>query len=246
LKESYGYTQSIFTRIGESLRKRLLGVAFTQKEFLQLKESARSGDLSTVQKLIEAVEKIESLKLVANWSDEAAKIGASLGKEVLVTIEGDGGAIPKRVFENLDSVLIHLLRNSLDHGIETPEQRSESGKEPTSIIHVRLDADDKRLHFEIADDGRGINFDELGDQAKSNERLDPAAIDRFIAAGEPWRILFMTGFTTSTEVTEISGRGVGLSAIKSLVDSCHGQIAVESKPGHGAVFKIDIPVSEAA
>lgn len=245
LKDTYSHTESLFNRIGESLRKRLLGVAFTQAEFVQLKDAAARGDSAEILRLTQAVEKIDSLKLAAGWPDEAAKIAASLGKEVEVTLEGEGGAIPKRVFEDIDSVLIHLLRNALAHGIETTDQREEAGKSPQGAIRVLIEAGEAELRFEIQDDGQGLNFEELAEQAACNEKLDPDVIKGFVAAGEPWRILFLSGFTTTDEATELSGRGIGLSVVKTLVDKSGGSIQVESVQGQGTTFKIRIPLGEA-
>jgi len=246
LKEAYVYTESMFRRIGESLRKRLLGVAFTQSEFIQLKEAAHRGDMKEILRLTQAVEKIDSLKLIANWPDEAAKIAANLGKELEVTLEGEGGALPKRVFEDLDSVLIQLLRNALGHGLETPEQREEAGKTAQGSIRVFIETNETELCFEIQDDGRGINFEELAEHAACDERLDSSVIKGFVAAGQPWRILFLSGFTTAPEVTELSGRGIGLSVVKTLIDSCGGTIQVESVLRQGTTFRIKIPLVKEA
>jgi signal transduction histidine kinase len=244
LKDTYIYTELIFKRIGESLRKRLLGVSFSQKEFFQLKDAANRGDTSEVLRIAYAVEKIDSLKLVTTWPDEAARIGALLDKEVTLTIEGDGGLIPKRIFENLNSVLIHLLRNALAHGLETRAQRIECGKPVQGTIRIRIDTDESDLRLEIQDDGRGIDFEHLTEQAAANEQLDSAAIEGFVSAGQPWKILFLSGFTTTPEVTDISGRGLGLSVVKAQVESCRGKIQVESVLGQGTTFKIKIPLED--
>jgi signal transduction histidine kinase/CRP-like cAMP-binding protein len=243
LKETYVYTETIFNKIGESLRKRLLGVAFTQGEFHQLKKATQTNDMPEVIRLTSAVEKIDSLKLIANWPEEAAKLALSLEKEVEVTLEGsEGGSIPKRVFEDLDSVLIQLLRNALAHAIEMPAERTELGKPPHGSIRVRIDADEKELRFEIQDDGRGIDFAQIIEQATSDHRLDRKVVDAFVAAGQPWRILFLTGFTTTTEANELSGRGVGLSVVRTMADSYGGSIEIETAIEKGTTFKIKIPL----
>lgn len=245
LKETYAYTEAMFNRIGESLRKRLLGVSFTHGEFAKLKEAATRGDGAEILRLAEAVEKIDSLKLVATWPDEAAKIAASLGKEVEVTLEGDGGAIPKRVFEDFDSMLVHFLRNALAHGIELPEQRLEAGKAVQGSIRITVEADETALRFEIQDDGAGIDFKELAELAACNEKLDPAVVKGFVDADQAWRILFISGFTTTTEATELSGRGIGLAAVKRLVEGYKGgDIQVVTTPGQGTTFKVKIPFGE--
>jgi two-component system chemotaxis sensor kinase CheA len=175
---------------------------------------------------------------------EAAKLSHALGKEVEFTFEGDGGSIPKRLFEDLDSVLVHLLRNSLDHGVEIPEAREEHGKTRNGSVKAVVEVDEQGLRFELTDDGRGIDYAQISEAATANEGLDPAVVERFISENEPWRILFLSGFSTAEAVTEISGRGIGLSAVKSLVDRLGGTIQVESTLGQGTTFKIRVPIQE--
>ncbi len=246
LKEQYLSTEAMFNRIGESLRKRLLGVPFSTSEFALLREYATAGAIPQLLELLVAVEKIDCVKLVSAWPDEAAKIAQSLGKDLEVSVEGDGGAVSKRIFEDLDSVLIHFLRNSIAHGIETPEEREALGKPPVGSLRVRIETDESELSFELQDDGRGIDFSTLAEQAACNESIDPAAIERFVAAEEPWRILFLSGFSTAPEVTELAGRGIGLSAVKTLVDSYKGDIQVESTPDVGTTFRAKIPLMKEA
>lgn len=244
LREQHAYAEAMFNRIGESLRKRLLGVAFTQAEFLKLKVAADAGDLEQIQALTRVVEKIDCAKLVINWPEEAAKIASSMGKEVLVTLEGEGGLLPKRLFEDMDRILGHLMRNSISHGLETPAVREEAGKPATGALRVKIDADDSQMQFEIQDDGQGIDFELLAEVAACKEGLDQALVEKFVANGEPWRILFMAGFSTAEEVTEVSGRGIGLSAVKTVIDSYSGSIQVESSVGQGTTFRVKLPIKE--
>ena len=242
LKQQHDHTEELFNRIGESLRKRLLGVAFTQSEFGRLKTAAAQGDIEEIRKLTRGVEKIDCVKLIAGWPDEGAKLASSLGKEMQLTHEGDGGLLPKQVFEDLDRVLIHLLRNSIDHGLETAEERATLGKSPSGAIRVLVEADDREFRLEFQDDGRGMDFEQLAEVAACNERVDQAQVEKCVATGELWRIPFLNGFSTAAEVTEVSGRGIGLSAVKAVVDSLGGGIQVESVPGQGTVFKIKVPL----
>ena len=246
LKGAYLYTEGMFNRIGESLRKRLIGVPLSPDEFRRLKAAALGGDLASIVKLTEAVERVDCAKLVAAWPDEAAKIAGDLGKEVLVTLDGEGGPVPKRVFEDLDRCLIHLLRNAVDHGIESAEERTAAGKPTCGNMRVAVAATEDRLTLEVSDDGHGIDFSKLGERAADNERLDQEAVAKCIEAGEPWKILFMSGFSTKDEITELSGRGVGLAAIKSVVDSYEGSIKLETQPGAGTTFKLEFKIPQEA
>jgi two-component system chemotaxis sensor kinase CheA len=242
LKDQYRHTEEMFNRIGESLRKRLLGVAFTQVEFARLKEAAARGDHAEIQQLTRVVERIDCAKLISGWPDESAKIATQLGREIELTHEGDGGSIPKRVFEDLDRVLIHLLRNSIDHGIEPQEERVEAGKPPTGALRVSVEADEQELRFEIQDDGRGIDFEQLADLAACNDQLDQTRVEKIVESGEIWRILFLPGFSTASEVTEVSGRGIGLSAVKTVIDSYGGTLQVESMVRQGTTFRVKVPL----
>jgi two-component system, chemotaxis family, sensor kinase CheA len=126
--------------------------------------------------------------------------------------------------------MVHAVRNAVDHGIEGPEERQLAGKPEAGVIELGAERFDGRLIFTLRDDGRGIDWERVRREAA--ERGMPCAIHDDLV-----RALFVDGLTTRDEVTELSGRGVGLSALREVVEALGGTIAVDSMPGRGTTFR---------
>jgi two-component system chemotaxis sensor kinase CheA len=152
--------------------------------------------------------------------------------------------IDKSMVEMLHDPLLHMVRNAVDHGIETPEQREAAGKPPQAILALRAVQRSSRVLLEIADDGRGIDTEAVRARAvrqglvgeADSRRLSPAEVQGFI---------FAPGFSTADTVTETSGRGVGMDVVRDAVRRLGGSIAIDTRPGEGTVFTIDLPLSAA-
>jgi two-component system chemotaxis sensor kinase CheA len=156
-------------------------------------------------------------------------------------IEVNGGDIlvNKQKMKPLLKTWIHLFRNIIDHGLEDPETRDKYGKDPFGKITVSLAVQEKNLILKIVDDGRGINFKSVSDKAVKQGIIDRKTIRRHPEA--VYEIIFMEGFSTKRETTEISGRGMGLSAVKRAVETLSGTISVESIKNRGTTFTIVMP-----
>ncbi|GAA6618580.1 response regulator [Scytonema sp. NUACC26] len=159
------------------------------------------------------------------------------GKEVNLKIEGGETSVDKRILEEMKDPLLHLLRNAIDHGIETPLERQQAGKLPTATILIRATQIGNTVTIEVSDDGRGLDV----------EAIKQAALRRGICAEEELlrmsvaeiqSLIFAPGFSTRTSVTEISGRGVGLDIVRANVERLKGNILVEFTPGLGCLFRI--------
>lgn len=224
------------------LRSRLVGVVFSQDEFRSIKEAVERGDTPVIQRILASVEKVDCKKLFAPWPQEAQKIAETLGKSVQFNVAGEGGRISQDVFTKLDKVLIHLLRNGLDHGLESPDERVQKGKTAQGRITAMIDVSENELMIAVEDDGRGINPGALASRARQKPDLDHAAIDRYVAQSEAWKILLMPGFSTAKEVTDLSGRGVGLDAVASAIEAMGGTLTIESTFGQGMCILISVPL----
>jgi two-component system chemotaxis sensor kinase CheA len=164
----------------------------------------------------------------------------STGKRIRLEIHGEGTEIDKTVVERLSEPLTHLIRNSVDHGIEKAEDRLAAGKDPVGLL--RLSAEQRGTHvaIELADDGAGIN----------RPRVLKKAIERgLVAAGaqlsEPEidELLFLPGFSTADAVTSVSGRGVGMDAVRQTIAEMGGQVSLVSRTGQGTTFTLSLPLS---
>lgn len=169
---------------------------------------------------------------------------ASLGKEVALSFEGREIGMDKSILLQVSDPLIHLLRNSLDHGLEKPEQRQKKGKPETGEIKIKAERKRNRVEITVSDDGRGIDVESVRKKAVE-AGLYKEDESRRMGQAEILSCLFRPGFTTRSTVSELSGRGVGLDVVKSAVDALGGAIEISSTPGKGTTFRLSLPLSVA-
>ncbi len=168
------------------------------------------------------------------------EIAAGLGKSVDLIVAGDGAEIDKGVADRLFEPLLHLLRNAVDHGIEDTRGRSAAGKPPTGQIHLAAEAVTQGIAITVSDDGGGIDEARVRETAVHRGLLDRAAGDALDRAGT-FDLLFQPGFSTAKAVTAVSGRGVGLDAVRASLAAVGGTIALDSEPGRGSTFRLLLP-----
>lgn len=166
------------------------------------------------------------------------------GKEVELTITGSGTSADKKIIEEIKNPLIHILRNSIDHGIETPERRRELGKSPTGHIQISAKHLDNKILIEVIDDGQGFNIEKIKEKALNKGFLTKEEISD-MSDEEIMNIVFYPGFTTGDEVTSISGRGIGMDVVKSKIAQLNGTVKVISEFNVGSKIQIELPVTMA-
>jgi two-component system chemotaxis sensor kinase CheA len=171
-------------------------------------------------------------------------ISKKLGKEVNLVIEGEDTEADKNVIEPLADPLIHILRNSLDHGIETPELRRAAGKPPTGTIRIQARQESDRVIIEISDDGAGVNPARV--RAKAVERgLIPADRAASLSDADAVQLVFLPGFSTAEKISDLSGRGVGMDVVRTAVERINGSVALSSVQGQGTTIQLSLPLSMA-
>jgi chemosensory pili system protein ChpA (sensor histidine kinase/response regulator) len=161
-----------------------------------------------------------------------------LGKKVDLKLEGADGEMDRSVIENIIAPLEHMLRNAVDHGIEDPKQRAEAGKPGTGTISITFHREGPEIVLRIADDGRGINHDAVRRCAVERGLV---ADDVELSDSDILHFLLQAGFSTASEVTQISGRGVGMDVVNSEVKQLGGSLHIDTTPGQGSVFTIRLP-----
>jgi two-component system sensor histidine kinase and response regulator WspE len=169
-------------------------------------------------------------------------ISRQLGKQVKFEVVGETTGVDRDILDGLEAPLNHLIRNALDHGLETPEQRRAAGKNPAGMIRLEARHRAGMLQIVLGDDGRGIDLDRL--RAKVVEKgLTSAPMASRLSEAELLDFLFLPGFSTKEKVTEISGRGVGLDVVQSMVQAVRGSVRVSSQFGKGTRFILQLPIT---
>lgn len=169
-------------------------------------------------------------------------ISRRLNKDVQLVIEGEDTEADKNIIESLAEPLIHIVRNSLDHGIEAPDVRKQKGKPATGNLTIRASQEADRVMIEIQDDGKGIDPDVIRNKAFEKGLIDEATRQR-LGDKEAVNLVLMPGFSTADEVSDLSGRGVGMDAVRSAVDKVNGTMALESQVDKGTRIRISLPMS---
>jgi two-component system sensor histidine kinase and response regulator WspE len=169
-------------------------------------------------------------------------IARSLGKQVRLEIVGDRTQIDRDILERLDAPLGHLLRNALDHAIETPDERIAAGKPVEGGIRLEASHNAGALQIVISDDGRGIDPERIR-EVVIRRNLATGEMAAKLSDGELLEFLFLPGFTMKEDVTEISGRGVGLDVVQNMIRHVRGLVRVTSQPGAGTRFKLELPLT---
>ena len=171
-------------------------------------------------------------------------ISKKLGKEVNLVIEGEATEADKNVIEPLADPLIHILRNSLDHGIEAPEVRRSAGKAAAGTIRIKAHQESDRVIIEISDDGAGVNAARV--RAKAVERgLIPADRAATLSDADAVQLIFLPGFSTADRISDLSGRGVGMDVVRTAVERINGGVELSSVQGNGTTIRLSLPLSMA-
>ncbi|SHK06494.1 two-component system, chemotaxis family, sensor kinase CheA [Roseomonas rosea] len=165
---------------------------------------------------------------------------AELGKTVVLDIRGEAVEADKAIVDGLFDPLLHLLRNAVDHGIEPPEARAGAGKPAAGRITLEARREGEGILVEVADDGRGIDPARIRQAAKARGLMPEAAIDA-LGDEEAVQLVFRPGFSTASAVTSLSGRGVGMDAVRAAVEALGGRVSLASRPGAGSTIRLLLP-----
>lgn len=168
-------------------------------------------------------------------------VSLKMGKKVEFHVAGQETEMDKNVIDEIADPLVHILRNAIDHGVETPEQRIESGKDETGHVGLTAMYEGNEILIIIEDDGKGINKEII-----INKAIEKGILDEYpenMSDGEVYSLVFEPGFSTAKEVTDISGRGVGMDVVKKNIEKLRGAIDVESILGKGSRFTLRIPLT---
>lgn len=193
-----------------------------------------------VQDSVMAIRAQPVRSLFQRMSRIVREAGSATGKSVRLVTEGEATEIDKTVIDMLADPLTHMIRNAIDHGLEQPEDRKEAGKSPEGVVRLTAAHRSGRVLIEIGDDGAGINRERVRQIAEEKGLVSPEAT---LAPGDIDNLLFMPGFSTAKEVSNLSGRGVGMDVVKQAIQKLGGRISITSTPGRGSIFTISLPLT---
>lgn len=167
-------------------------------------------------------------------------LARDLGKDVDLVMQGSETELDKTVLDALADPLVHLVRNSLDHGLEPPAERLAAGKPPRGTLTLRAEQRGDRVLVSVRDDGRGLDPEKIRAKAVARRLL---AADANPTEAELFQLIFLPGFSTAATVSSVSGRGVGLDVVRRQVDQLRGKVEVRSERGRSAEFRLSLPLT---
>jgi chemotaxis protein histidine kinase CheA/CheY-like chemotaxis protein len=226
--------QQALAALATALRRTEVEAEATQRRLLHSAEQQVDGLLAL------QLQPLQGLLLAL--ARHARELARGLGRDVEVEVFGGETRLDRRIIQDLEEALLHIVRNAVDHGIETPEKRAALGKPKAGSIRIEAMAAANRVRITIADDGAGIDPGKVVEAAVNAGVIEgphAAALSR----DEALRLLFRPGFSTRLEVTELSGRGVGLDAVASVAARAGGSVALDSLAGRGTTVVVEVPVA---
>lgn len=238
LMEFFSWNEEFITNLEQSVKSLNRQARKNQNSLSQM-----------VEILLEDMKKILMLpfsSLTEIFPKMIRSLSGEQGKDVKLSIEGDNIEIDRRVLEQLKDPLIHMIRNSIDHGIETPEMRIAQNKNPCAGINIKMiQVGADKVELEVSDDGLGIDIEKVRSSALKTGIISKTQADT-LDMKTACNMIFQSDFTTNSMITDISGRGIGLSIVQENIEKLGGSIEVDSEPGKGICFKMLIPVTLAS
>ena len=195
-----------------------------------------------LQNAIMSIRMVEIKTIFQKMPRVVRDIAQSTGKKMELYMEGENTEIDKTIIEQISDPLVHLIRNAADHGIEDPKERQAKGKPETGRIVLRAYNKNKHVFIEIEDDGRGIDAGEMKEKAIEKGFITGTEAER-MSRNQLLNLIFLPGFSTAKQITEISGRGVGMDIVKSNITKINGNVMIESEVDQGTKMIVQLPLS---
>jgi len=245
IRVGVGLLDKLMDLVGELVLTRNQILQFnTEREDAALNATSQRLNLITTE-LQEGVMKTRMQPIGVVWKNlprVVRDMAVALGKQIQLDMEGEETELDRTIIEAIKDPLVHLVRNSCDHGIEPPEARSRAGKPPQGRLSLRAYHEGGQVNIEIADDGAGNDVSRVKQKAIEKGLLRPEQAEK-LSDREALNLIFLPGFSMAQTVTNLSGRGVGMDVVKSHIEKIGGIVDVFSRPGEGATVKLKIPLT---
>ena len=225
-------TQSMLSNVGQEVEGQV-------GERLQLAIDELQRNTREIQESVMSMRMLPVNMTFNRFPRVVRDLSTKLGKKVDLVIQGGNTEIDKSLIEKLVDPLTHLVRNSIDHGIESPEKRLQAGKSENGTVILSAEQKGSSIIIGIIDDGAGLNKARILEKATQNG----LAVTPDMPDSEIWQLIFQADFSTAAEVTDVSGRGVGMDVVRRNIESIGGRIEIESSQGEGSAFYIHLPLT---
>jgi two-component system, chemotaxis family, sensor kinase CheA len=245
IRVDVGLLDRLMNQVGELVLARNQILQFNAtREDSSFNTSAQRVDLITTE-LQEGVMKTRMQPIGNIWNKfprVVRDVATGCGKQVRIEMEGKDTELDKTIIEAIKDPLTHLVRNAVDHGIETPAKRKAAGKEPEGRLLLRAFHEGGQVNIEITDDGAGLDHEKIRTKAIERNLVSSEQAAR-LTEREIANLIFLPGFSTAERVTNVSGRGVGMDVVKTNIEKIGGAVDVHSKPGQGSTVRMKIPLT---
>ncbi|MDR1252568.1 MAG: chemotaxis protein CheW [Treponema sp.] len=232
INESYGDIFSLFDGFEASFKNNLGKFRSTSQNLGRI-----TGEL---QEGVMRIRMVPISQIFSRFPRLVRDLSKSLDKKINLVIEGEETELDKSVIEDLLDPIMHSVRNSIDHGIESKEERKAAGKPEEGMVLLKATNEGNMIVIEIADDGKGIDVDAVKAKAADRGLISP---NKILTDVEAFSLIFEPGFSTAKQITSISGRGVGLDVVRRQIDKLNGTVTVNSERGKGTKFMIKLPLT---
>jgi len=245
IRVDVGLLDKLMNLVGELVlaRNQILQYGNSQQDPIFVSTTQRLNVLTT--ELQENVMKTRMQPIGNIWNKlprVVRDLANSCGKKIRLEMEGKDTELDKTLIEAIKDPLTHLVRNAVDHGVEGPEDRLAAGKHEEGVLLLRAFHEGGMVNIEIADDGGGINTDAIRSKAVRNDLITQDQADN-MGEREVANLIFKAGLSTAKQVTNVSGRGVGMDVVRTNIEKIGGTIEIQSRQGHGTTFRIKIPLT---
>ena len=235
----------------DNLMDRVGELVIAQSRLKQIAAASQDGEFKSISEEIErlalelrdttmGVRMVPIAQLFGRFRRLVHDLAGELGKEITLTTTGEETELDKTVIERLNDPLVHLIRNSIDHGLESPDHRTAAGKSAQGHIHLTARHTGDKVLISIKDDGKGLDRARIRARAEENGLIAPGAE---MSDSELFQVIFQPGFSTAQKVTSLSGRGVGMDVVKRTLDALRGSIDIASTTGKGTEITLRLPLT---
>ena len=226
-------TQSMLSQLGNHFENHDLPVL--QERLAQLERNTRE-----IQERVMSIRMLPVAMVFNKFPRVVRDLAAKSGKDIQLVLTGEETELDKTVIESIGDPLTHLIRNAADHALEPPDERIALGKPAQGTVRLSAYQEGGNIYISVQDDGRGLNRDKIVAKARAGGIIGP---DEQLSDDEVWLLIFRAGFSTADQVTEVSGRGVGMDVVRRNIEALGGTIAIKTTAGQGTTFLLKLPLT---